>query len=167
MPVPRPDPAPIPVPSPDPHPAPSPKALLLAAVVLCAGCELDDLVRLPGSPQATPRPTPNPAAARFDGAWAGSFSGAADVPGGPQDIGGAVAFVADDGVVVVDQPSAGSGTIAADGRTTFAGSTSIGGLPVTCTFTGTLRTIGAMSPGTCRCSSLAGGATGTWTAARR
>src|SRR5688572_28686729 len=107
-PVPRPDPAPVPVPNPDPHPAPSPKALLLAAVVLCAGCDLDDLVRLPGSPAPTPRPTPNPAAAAFDGTWTGSFSGTAEVPGGPQPIGGPVLFVADDGVVSVSQPSAGA-----------------------------------------------------------
>jgi hypothetical protein len=43
----------------------------------------------------------------------------------------------------------------------------VSGLPVSCTFTGMLRPSGGMAqPGQARCASLAGSATGTWTAAR-
>ena len=167
MPVPQPDPAPVPAPKIDPHPVPSPKAgfLALALAAFTVACELEDL-GLPGSVSPTPRPTPNAAASGFDGEWSGSFSGTAEVGGSTQAIQGTIAFVADDGVVTVSRPSSGAGTIAADGATRFSGSTTVSGLPVTCTFTGTLRTSGAMAPGECRCTSLAGSANGTWTAAR-
>ena len=164
MPVPRPDPAPIPVPSPDPHPAPSPRSLLLAMTMLLAACDLANL-GLPGA-EPLPRPTPNAAASGFDGPWNGSFSGTAEVGGSTQPISGPITFAADDGVVTVTRPSDGAGTIAPSGATTFSGSMTVAGLPVICTFTGTLRLQGGMAPGDCRCTSLAGSARGTWTAAR-
>jgi hypothetical protein len=162
MPVPHPDPAPFPLPMPDPHAAWARRAIwLVALLALAPACGLD----LPGS-APLPRPVPNPAAAVFDGRWEGRFSGVAAVGGEERPIAGSVRFSADDGVIEVDAPSSGLGSVGPDGGTTFAGIAQAGLVDVTCTFRGTLRVTGEMTPGSCTCSSLAGHASCRWTAAR-
>jgi outer membrane biosynthesis protein TonB len=165
-PVPGPDSPHVPMPSPAPFPAPFPvpKAVLIA-LILAFGLGCDD-IRLPGSAEPLPRPTPNAAAAGFDGSWRGSFSGTGEIGGTSQPISGPLTFTATSGVVKVSQPSDGAGSVQSSGAIAFQGSMSVSGVPVTCTFTGTLRTAGAMEPGQARCTSLAGSANGTWTAAR-
>jgi hypothetical protein len=129
-----------------------------------AACGFD--LHLPGTAEPLPRPTPNPAAAAFDGRWRGSFAGTADVGGESRPLAGSVAFTASSGVLNVVEPSEGTGSVDTRGAARFVGSTRVSGLTVTCTFEGVLRTVGAMTPGTCRCTSLVGGASGTWTAER-
>lgn len=102
--------------------------------------------------------TVNPAQAVsvFNGAYTGNYSGTGSVSG---PVSGTVTATANNGVVTVTSPAAGSGTVAANGSATFgvvlAGGTS-------CTFTGTLVASGASVTGSGTFSCTGPTISGNW-----
>lgn len=98
-----------------------------------------------------------PSTERWNGTWDGSFTGSVAGPAFNGPINGAVAFTANNGNIVLTQPTSGTGTIGANGSASFAGSLN-GGL---CTWTGTFRSDLFSSDGTWSCTGQVSGS-GTW-----
>lgn len=103
--------------------------------------------------------TVRPAASRFDGNWTGNYSGNISGPGYNGPISGGVEFTVRNGNITMTAPTAGTGVIASNGSTSFAGSLNGG----SCTWTGTFASNTYSSGGTWACSGQVSGG-GSWTA---
>jgi len=110
----------------------------------------------------------NDGVGRFDGAYTGSYSGTATIPGyGSFPVNGSVACSVSNGVITVTAPEAGTGTVNASGAASFGAA---GGAVGNATFSGTfvVQANGSVYASGTWNSNLDGGGTasGTWNCTR-
>lgn len=121
----------------------------------------------PPSPSPPPPPSPSPPPSgveQFNGTYRGTARGSF----GSISVTETVLFAVSNGTITVTEPGRGTGSVTSSGSASFTGTLDIGGLDVSCSYSGIFTVSGssATASGNWTCSGFGGGS-GTWSATRQ